>query len=42
MIIKGIKRLDRWLWAKQHKLNPPDIVKELIESNPNDPDYNQR
>jgi hypothetical protein len=40
--IIGIKRLDRWEWAKRHGLEPPENVKQLIKENSNDSDFEER
>lgn len=37
----NVKRLDRWLWAKSHNLNPPEDIKLLIETNQNSTEYTE-
>ncbi|CAF0871948.1 unnamed protein product [Brachionus calyciflorus] len=37
----NVKRIDRWNWASRHELNPPEIVKKILEEHPNDVEYAQ-
>ncbi|KAK3586410.1 hypothetical protein CHS0354_013114 [Potamilus streckersoni] len=35
----GVTRLERWMRAEKHGLNPPKDVKELLDQHINDPEY---
>ncbi|RNA22411.1 DNA polymerase delta subunit 4 [Brachionus plicatilis] len=35
----NVKRIDRWNWAKRHELDPPKVVKEILEKHTEDPKY---
>lgn len=39
--LQGITRLERWKRAKNHGLNPPIQVREIIESHENDTRYTE-
>ncbi|KAL3858332.1 hypothetical protein ACJMK2_012926 [Sinanodonta woodiana] len=37
----GVTRLERWIRAEKHGLNPPKDVKELLEQHTDDPEYTE-
>lgn len=41
MYFLGITRLERWERAEKHGLNPPTVVKDILNKHPNDEEYIQ-